>query len=553
LGVEIGLWHTDAVPTFSPGETRSLRLARDRARQAKEDKKARKRGKRAKAPPKPKIRRPLPEPAVVAPSRSIRVVIFTYERPQALLRLLRDLYASQGNHTLSVAVYDDGSKADYSAPLAMLEGLGWEYVQAPKHHGKRGFWRWVSRAYAEQRKRSEPFFVFLPDDVRLCRDFLTRTLTAWDAVDDPDKVALTLLRDTGRRNWTGVRPQPQRGAIHVGWVDGAFACTKRYLQALDFSCPSVRASRWKADPTLGSGVGAVVSPALKAQGLRMYGVRQSLLVHCPLPSRMNPEARARNPLRTIEFIDGEAELARLSRPEHPPVVVSLASMAYRVNLLRRVVASLYWQCDQLNVYLNGYHDVPDFLERPRICVATSQHHGDRGDAGKFFWCGELRDTYHLTCDDDILYPPDYTAHMCRKVEQYNRRALVGLHGAILNKHPRRSYYQERRLVLRCTRRVSRDRFVHVLGTGVLAYHTSTLALSPAVFRVPNMADVWLGVAAKRQRIPLVVVRHTATWIRTLRDPNPRQSIYRRFSKRDKAQARAVREAAPWNGPRGVKG
>ena len=121
---------------------------------------------------------------------------------------------------------------------------------------------------------------------------------------------------------------------------------------------------------------------------------------------------------------------------------SLASIPERERSLRQTVASLLPQIDRLGVYLNGYGSVPDFLHDPRIDVARSQEHGDRGDAGKMFWTDAGDFDYYLACDDDIIYPPDYAERMVAAIEQYGRRALVGCHGALLRHNPE-DYYGSR--------------------------------------------------------------------------------------------------------------
>jgi hypothetical protein len=532
---------------FTEDEERAWQRAGQRYRERKRAKRQKKRRPSVAASRrtrKPKSRTPPGHP------KSIRVVILTYERPEALLRLLRDVYAWRGAYKVSVVVYDDASEADYSAPREMLRGLGWEFVRASEHHGKHEFWRWVRKIHADQRERREEFFVFLPDDARLCSAFFQRLCSQWAKVSDPYKISRNPLHDTsGNRGWTKQTSRPVGDVLLTGCVDMAAGCPKRYLEALGFSCPRVPSARWRKNKTLGSGVGQVISIALFEQGLSMYSVRRSLIVHTGInQSHMNPESRARYPLRAVGFVDGERAHARLLQGEDP-VVVSVASMAYRAKLLRKVIDSLYWQVDRINVYLDRYMSIPKFLNQPKIHVAQSQEHGDIGDAGKFFWAGDLGPNYyHFTCDDDLLYPPDYVARMIAKIEQYNRRAIVTLQGTVIPRNPTRSYYAERTSVSRWARTFTRDQPVHIPGTGVLAYHTSTIELHRRMFRHKNMADIWIGVAAKKAQVPIIVIRHSGTWIRGLPDPDRQRSIFARYVGRDHLQARVVRQAGPWGPP-----
>lgn len=201
--------------------------------------------------------------------------------------------------------------------------------------------------------------------------------------------------------------------------------------------------------------------------------------------------------------------ARVASPRHLERWVSLASIPSRVDLLRQTVNSLLPQVDRLNVYLNGYETVPEFLRQSRITVARSQETGDVGDAGKFYWVGECLG-YYLTADDDIVYPPNYVQTLVDAIEDRGRMAVLGFHGNVLPADFT-SFYKDR-VNYRFGRVVEADVPVHVLGTGVCGFHRSTLELAYADFKAPNMADVWLMKRAREQGVPLVVLAHEAGWI-----------------------------------------
>ena len=471
----------------------------------------------------------------------VHVVVVSYNRPDHCRRLLQDLVVEAATHDLSVHVFDDKSTEDYGDVQELLSAKNWHYTVADQNHGKQGFWRWVKQIYGTLEANKKPYVILLPDDVRLCRDFIARAVSFWRAIKDPRKIALTLQADSrlGRSNWTGITPKQQGDVWHTGWGDGAILCTPEYFKALGHSCPAVPADRWAQTPLLGSGVGQVLSTELHRQGRSMWCTHQSLLVHVGIGSQMNPEERKKNPLRSERFIDGPAMAASLEAAER--VTISMASIPSRMPLLPRVIDRLYWQCDELRVYLNQYRSVPDTLVRRRIRIARSQQHKDRGDAGKFFWVDSTKG-YILTCDDDILYPHDYVATLTAAVERYGRKAIVGVHGAIIEEQPR-DYYNSRS-VLHCKYDQATDRAVHVLGTGTTCFHASTIRVRPQDFKVPNMADIWLAVIARSQRVPMACIAHQGGWMEFFDDPQGIE-IYKRYAGRDKKQGEVVRSLAPW--------
>jgi len=216
----------------------------------------------------------------------------------------------------------------------------------------------------------------------------------------------------------------------------------------------------------------------------------------------------------------------------------------REKALKIVVESLLPQVDQINVYLNGYKEIPEFLEHERITVARSQDHGDNGDAGKFFWAEHVQG-YHFTCDDDLIYPPNYVSHMIHKIEGYGRQAVVSVHGAFIRKVV--TTYLESRKVYHCLRKMPQDYSAHVLGTGAMAYHTSTIRLAPHHFHGPNMADIWVALQGQYQKVPFITVAHSATWLKLIKNSQARNIYDRavRLAPSKCPQTKAVKERGTW--------
>lgn len=236
-----------------------------------------------------------------------------------------------------------------------------------------------------------------------------------------------------------------------------------------------------------------------------------------------------------------------------PIVVSIASIPRRSALLARVVATLLPQCDRLNVFLNGYATVPGFLTHDKIAVARSGEHGDRGDAGKFWWSDKLEGAvYHFTADDDLAYPSDYCKTLVAKIESLRRRAVVGVHGVVLPTQVVGRYYGNRR-VYPCLGHLAHDTACHLLGTGALAYHSSTIIVKPSAFARPNMADIWFGIIAKKQKIPMICIGHASGWLVDLGDPRPDQTIHATRNSHNAVQGAALATCNPWPPPLTVNG
>lgn len=213
---------------------------------------------------------------------------------------------------------------------------------------------------------------------------------------------------------------------------------------------------------------------------------------------------------------------RAERPRQPSlqltdasVTAALATYPARRDIVPAVIESLAPQVDRLFVYLNNYDDVPAFVRdsphRDRIAFILDPTSQLRA-AAKFHWLDTIRG-YHLVCDDDILYPPDYAERMVAAIERHGRRAIVGVHGVIFQPElvdARTS----RRQVFKFPDALAEDAPVHFLGTGTVALHASVLPrMDLSKLRAfPIANDEILAVSAKRAGVPMVCVARGAHWL-----------------------------------------
>jgi hypothetical protein len=237
-----------------------------------------------------------------------------------------------------------------------------------------------------------------------------------------------------------------------------------------------------------------------------------------------------------------ARLLPEGRHEECYTTASMASFPPRRASLELSVASILPQVDFLNVYLNGYDETPEFLEGPKIQVIHSREYGDLRDNGKFFFIDSIPWGYHFTIDDDIIYPSDYVQQMILKIEQYGRMAVVGCHGVILPSPL--VHFMKNREVFHFKQSLAHDRLVNLLGTGTTAYHIGTIALSGEDFKEPGMADLWLGIAAKRQKIPMICVERPEMWLKPLGEADE-MSLYSSAMNDGDLQTRVAQAEQSW--------
>jgi len=201
---------------------------------------------------------------------------------------------------------------------------------------------------------------------------------------------------------------------------------------------------------------------------------------------------------------------------------SMATIPKRKDIIGKVVASIIPQVDSLQI---------------------KRGDNDLGDANKF-WRVDQMEGYIFICDDDLLYPSDYADVMVSKVEQYNRKAVIGLHGRTFHTQPIRSYYKSPFDCIRALDRNGADQFVQIIATCALCFHSDTIEISMEDFKAANMADIWFSIACENQGIMRVAIEHEEGWIGYL---NPDWTIYEEYKKDHKTQTDAV-NSIRWNLP-----
>lgn len=202
--------------------------------------------------------------------------------------------------------------------------------------------------------------------------------------------------------------------------------------------------------------------------------------------------------------------------EEQLIVASMAAVPWRVDTLCQVVESIINQVDILNVYLNDWDDIPDFLIHPKINAVMSQNElGDLGAKGKFYWCETVKG-FHLTIDDDIIYPENYVQEILHGLSRYPE-AVVSYHGSILN-YP--SFAKRNNKLTHFAKKSPKDMKVALIGTGVMAYDTSNLDIKLDAFKSKNWADGWFSLQVRQAGYRCITLRHKKGWLMPISDQDP---------------------------------
>lgn len=214
------------------------------------------------------------------------------------------------------------------------------------------------------------------------------------------------------------------------------------------------------------------------------------------------------------------------------ITAQVASIPARENMLYHTVSSLVGQVNKVRVMLNGYKRIPDYFNSTEFNEVAEVFLLDNslGDAAKFY--PGYKDGFLLTCDDDLVYPPDYAKVMTAHVEKF--KCIISLHGRKMNPRPVSNSYTDRKATYHCLDDVKNFHIVDIAGTGVMALHTADFVPTISKMKVKNMADIWIAAQAYDKNMILMVAPHACGWLK-YQAPEIKNTIWGQQFKNPKLQ------------------
>lgn len=172
----------------------------------------------------------------------------------------------------------------------------------------------------------------------------------------------------------------------------------------------------------------------------------------------------------------------------------------------RTVDSIAPQVDKVRIYYTGCPCDFSWLEKyPNASVTKGT---DKGSNAKFHFIQD--DEYYFTCDDDLIYPPDYVSRTLAALKKHG--GYVTYHGRKL-RGLGRNYYNGHRF-FSCLGSVEVDEVIDVPGTGVGCFNTNDFKPdAPARVEWRNMDDIGIGYECARQDVKVTVLAHEKGWLK----------------------------------------
>ena len=190
------------------------------------------------------------------------------------------------------------------------------------------------------------------------------------------------------------------------------------------------------------------------------------------------------------------------------ITIGMASVPSRMKGMQRVLEDLLPYCDNFDLYLNSYptgFHLPIF-EDNRVTVYNGEDLGARGK----LYMAHRTPGYFLTVDDDLIYSHDYVQKTIAGVDKYERKAAVGYHGTIFVQYPDPMQPQGRILFSHAVH-LAHDLPVHMLGTGIFAYHSDAIIVDYRDME-PGKIDEQTAIVCQDNRIPCICLAHPDGWV-----------------------------------------
>ena len=218
---------------------------------------------------------------------------------------------------------------------------------------------------------------------------------------------------------------------------------------------------------------------------------------------------------------------------------NMATMPQRINTAIKTIDSVYDQADVIRLYLNNFDSVPEQFKRDKIEILQGE---DLRSTGKVY-SALNKDEYYFCIDDDLEYPHNYAKLLINKLNFYDDKIVVTLHGKILPATSQRNFFRRPIRHYACTRTVARDVWVNLIGNGVSLWNTNNFRVDYNTWKYSYMDDLNVSIDMQRQKIPGLVMAHKSTYLKYNHPAGT--TLHEQYSKSDKTQTEIVNTVNPW--------
>lgn len=175
-----------------------------------------------------------------------------------------------------------------------IEPIIYEDGVTHPHRGKKGFWQTWDEILKDCKENEADLYIFVPDD------FLELDIEKIKQIHNEigKPYVYNIVNDGRWQSWGYFRKQqPINGHEIVGYCDCGFFCDRGALEETEWMIKQPNPKRWDRNPNMSSGVGQYLTGKFM-HTVTMYKPVKSLAYHGDHESKMHPEERKKNPLKS---------------------------------------------------------------------------------------------------------------------------------------------------------------------------------------------------------------------------------------------------------------
>ena len=223
------------------------------------------------------------------------------------------------------------------------------------------------------------------------------------------------------------------------------------------------------------------------------------------------------------------------------IIATMATYPGRSDVVEQAAASMAGQVDTLNLVLNEYPSVPEWVGKyPSINAVIPEI--DTKDTGKFLIPVVERD-WLFTIDDDIAYPLDYVKKSLESFQTLGTSNVIcGYHGTVYrrprylpsNRNIRKLLGVDPNYIVSSLSQFSlfeelgKNHNVDELGTGTTFSRGKDVPPFSIVQTAQRFIDVRVAKWAHQTGRKMICLSHLAQWLKPIGEPDA-SSIYHSFT------------------------
>jgi len=241
----------------------------------------------------------------------IEIFITTSSRPEWCLDLLKQIENESAGLAYQCRVWHDRKEGDEYDEVEKYckEKINYHYYKTKQHMGKERFWLLNNLMYKYLDGLQYQYFIQLPDDIRLVRNFMPRALQCVQTLDICNIFTLNGMEMNIRHPKTIDNIQ----MFQSNWVDCAFVAKRCIMYGFQVEMPLL------SQFVHGSGVGhSFIQSYNKKTGLQIWQVTRSLIQHLGYDNSIMHERQIftgeKHPLKAL--LAPEDEKYTKEKPQH---------------------------------------------------------------------------------------------------------------------------------------------------------------------------------------------------------------------------------------------